>query len=188
MNNISELDYFKLGIAHYYGYDDFFEDKEKALEYFLAALDGGVMYASFYIGKIYERDENIRYAIDYYTQGGRSGYFICYAEIGRIYMSNDKYQNENNAAKAWLLFFRGYCENCTSEESQSIIEVSNEEFGCYSFEYIFYSCLFEFELDTSYLYIMQPFKSIIQEQFDNIKQKLSDSKLKDDIQSYIDMI
>lgn len=187
MNNSSELEYFELGIAYYYGINDFFEDKEKALECFMNALDGGIILASFYIGKINEEDGNIRSAIDYYTQGGRDGYFLCYAELGRIYMSNDKYQNKNNADKAWLLFFKGYCEHDNTEESQ-LMNISDNEFGRYSFDYIFYSCLYKLELDTTFLYLMQPLKAIIQVQFDNLKPKMPNYRLIDDVQSYIDMI
>lgn len=97
------------------------------------------------LGDIYNYDkENTARAIQAYQEGAEHGDIMCYPCLGRIYMQNDAYGKENNAIRAWGMFFSNI---------HSVIETDNDLtpiLGEIS-SYIHYSLLLEKGIDDKYI-------------------------------------
>ena len=104
--NIADI-YYSQAEDYYYGYNDTFEDVDKAFDLYKKSSELGKKEAWFQLGHIsYYTRENIKEALKYFHEGAINGDYLCFAELGKIYINkNEIAYNRRNADLAWTKFF-----------------------------------------------------------------------------------
>lgn len=92
---------------HYYGYDDYIEDRSEAMRWYKQAAKLGSLEAYGCIGKMYESGEGVREdknkALEFFKEGARKGNVYCYWAMGMLFL---KEKNNPNAEKCFSLFIK----------------------------------------------------------------------------------
>lgn len=92
---------------HYYGYDDYIEDRSEAMRWYKQAAKLGSLEAYGCIGKMYESGEGVREdknkALEFFKEGARKGNVYCYWAMGMLFL---KEKNNPNAEKCFSLFMK----------------------------------------------------------------------------------
>ncbi|MGL5902415.1 MAG: GIY-YIG nuclease family protein [Cetobacterium sp.] len=99
-----EVTTFDIGENYYYGFEDYIKDERIALGYFRQAIKERDYRAYYHIGNMYYYEEgglkeSTIKAIENFVLGIEQGINDCYAELAKIYTSE---QNYENAYKSWI--------------------------------------------------------------------------------------
>lgn len=91
--NASWKSLYEQAMGYEHGWDNFFEDKQKAIALYNQAARMGCKAAFIRIGRIYEytygceRDSALSNAIEMYHQGAKAGNFCCYFSLAQVYLT-----------------------------------------------------------------------------------------------------
>lgn len=125
--SLAEL-YYKKADNYYNGTNGYFQDMDRAAEYFERSGNLGKVEAFRKAGYIWEKfKDNNGKALEFYHQGAQKGDMLCYAYLGEIYLNNNenRYYNRRNADIAWSSFFEYVDELSTLEDFSWIWDFEN---------------------------------------------------------------
>lgn len=102
--NLAEL-YYDKGHDFLYGCNDTFQDTDMAIHYFTLSAQLGDIRSYLEIGRIYRNQDKDNQALKIFHEGTQKGNFLCYAELGILYLTDTCF-NRQNANLAWSKFFQ----------------------------------------------------------------------------------
>ncbi len=96
-----------LAECYYYGHqEDYLQDYDEALKYFVQASKLGCVEAYKYLGKMYKNGEGVKEnkqkALQYFKEGAYRKDIDCYAEMATLFELD---QHIDNAIKCWRKYF-----------------------------------------------------------------------------------
>ncbi|WP_316569261.1 GIY-YIG nuclease family protein [Neobacillus sp. YIM B06451] len=155
--------------TYYYGYDDEFEDYEKALQYFIKAADLGHAYSAWHVAIMHNLGEgckkNPRIALEYYKKAATLGLNDSFVSMAEIYGDTESgLFSMNNALKCWKNYFEKYDFVYSPDTSK----LSNINTGVHLEKYVEF-CL-DNDITIQYLDILTEYKQLI---IDAIDKKIS---------------
>lgn len=102
--NLAEL-YYDKGRDSLYGCNDTFQDIDMAVHYFTLSAQLGDIRSYLEIGRIYSNQDKNNQALSVFREGAKKGNYLCYAELGKLYLTKT-YFHRQNANLAWGKFFQ----------------------------------------------------------------------------------